>query len=271
MRGSSPSPLLASPGCSRLWCAAAAGHSRGARSCGWDGAGPRHLGPWCGQRGLPRPPTWLPPAAAGDPALRVTLTLLPAGTECGQSVCSLLSIRGEPEKPLGSPRLGPNPTTARTSAAPRQRITPGPSPCAALRSLHVGAGTAWHGSWRGARWAPGAGWEQSSVLQGSRAERGSGVPWVPTAGCRGGWHPELVAPRAGPQRGERLLPPAALLAPRCPQNPAVGRHVGGVGMLWTTHLGSPVGGRWGGARVQPAELCPHWHMLIACNGENVIS
>lgn len=85
------------------------------------------------------------------------------------------------------------------------------------------------------------------------------------------WLQGLVAPRAGPQRGERLLPPAALLAPRCPQNPAVGRRVGGVGMLRTTHLGSPVGGRWGGARVQPAELCPHWHMLIACNGENVIS
>lgn len=145
-----PAPSWAALTAPGLWCAGAAGHSRGARSCGWDGAGPRRLGLWCGQRGLPRPPTWFPPAAAGDPALRVTLTLLPAGTECGQSVCSSLSIRGEPEKPLGSPGPGPNPTTARTRAAPRQRIAAGPSPRAALRPLLVGAGMAWHGSCRGA-------------------------------------------------------------------------------------------------------------------------
>lgn len=67
-------------------------------------AGPWHLGPLSGRRGLPSPPAISSPLSDGDAGLRVTLTLLPAGPGLGGRICSSLSVKGEPEKPLGSPQ-----------------------------------------------------------------------------------------------------------------------------------------------------------------------
>lgn len=68
------------------------------------GAEPWHPGLFCGRRA---PPPVFSPHSIRDAGLRVTLTLLPARPGLVGSICSSLSLEGEPGKPLGCPGLEP--------------------------------------------------------------------------------------------------------------------------------------------------------------------
>lgn len=218
--------------------------------------------------------------SGGDAGLRVTLTLFLAGPGLSGSICSSLSVEGEPGKPLGS--LGPGPQRQPQDVGPVLFPTP-PSQCQAGlgeppphptvphcpvarmgSSPHVvlltGAGPAWH---RSHRHAGSGGAVGLSGYAGLARNRALCVLWgrerTRAVGTPGKGAQHLGARASSPQagRGGRwggAATPGCLRLHRCPQPRARSR--GGRARAWlgphSPSVGAGVGrGRSPGSPARP--------------------
>lgn len=195
---SSPSPLQPALAAAGLWGARAAVTTTchpwmgGGEAAGTDPDTQDH----CMAGGaFPRPSPGCVPNSGRDAGLRVTLTLFPAGPGLGGSVCSL-SVKGDPGKWLGSPRLKAPVTAPACGAGPHSppqcRAALGERPQSPTKLGPGTADTAWLGRGPvgrlglGGLWpsAGTGGWQAAGLCVCHGVERGP-APWMHSTGCQG--------------------------------------------------------------------------------------